>query len=392
VSLQFCASQAENTVPYAFKTTGVRVYSFEEVMYHVYHHWRESADEFLSEGLIAWVAGLGHSYFASRMKEIRRKENFSEKILDFLRLVSYFDAQDLTQLRETLEKWELRREWEKLKERADFFAEKMECEKAIPLYRRALEFDENVAVLNNLAVQHMQLGAYAEGLSCLTRALALDNKSEPKNFQVLLHYIEAAILAGEFEKAAKAITKAVAIDPSHADLAFLLGLMSYEKKDFSAASAYFEQAHEADKTVVYYLEKAADVHLQMRGFEQALKTLQKITTRDSAYYAKEAEIYAAWGDLPKAIKSMTLALRGEPALYAKLAAYHRQDYDPERADAVIKRAIALSPENNAVRLENARIKKGLGRHREYQSAVNEILASFKEEYRQGFCTISKEHQ
>ncbi|MCL1878708.1 MAG: tetratricopeptide repeat protein, partial [Defluviitaleaceae bacterium] len=324
INIQLCASQNENFTPYAFKTTGIRVYSFEEVLYHVYHHWRESADEFLSEGLVSWVAGLGHSYFASRMKEIRRKENFSERIFDFLRLVDYFDKSELGALRETLEKWELRREWEKLKERADFFAEKMECEKAVPLYKRALEFDENVAVLNNLAVQHMQLGAYAEGLSCMTRALAI----EPKNFQVLLHYIEAAILAGEFDKAAKGIKKAVAVDPAHADLAFLLGLMSYEKKDFSAALAYFEQAHETDKTVVYYLQKAADVHLQMRQFEQALKTLQKITTRDSAYYSKEAEIYAAWGDLPKAIQSMTIAIRGEPMLYAKLAAYHRRDYDP----------------------------------------------------------------
>ncbi|MCL2357282.1 MAG: tetratricopeptide repeat protein [Defluviitaleaceae bacterium] len=377
MKIQLCASQSENLAPYAFKTTGIRVYSFEEVLYHVRHRWRESVDEFLSENMISWVTGLGHSYFASRMKEIRGREKLSDRIFDFLRLVDYFDASELDELRETLEKWELRREWEKLKERADFFAEKMECEQAIPLYRRALEFDENVAVLNNLAVQHMQLGAYDEGLACLARALAV----EPKNFRVLLHYVEAAILAGEFEKAAKGIREAVAIDPNHADLAFLLGLMSHEKKDFSAALAYFEKAHAADKTVPFYLQKAADVHLQMRQYEKALKTLQKITVRNSAYYAKEAEIYAAWGDLSRAIKSMTLALRGEPTLYAKLAAYHRLDYDPERADVVIKRAIALSPENNAVRLENARIKKGLGKHREYQAALNEILEGFKADYR-----------
>jgi len=380
--LQFCVSQQPNATPYTFKTTGIRVYSFEEVMYHVFHHWRESVDEFLSEKMISWVAELGHSYLASRMKELRRKEQLSVKILDFLRLVDYFNEEELTILRTALEKWELRREWEKLKERGDYFARKKEPSKAIPLYKRALQYDENATLLNNLAIQYMQISATQEGLSCLTRALSL----EPENFSILLHYIEAAILNGDFEKAAKAIQKAYLINPNHSDIAFLLGLMSYAQKDYPTALTYFEKAGEMDKAIPYYSYKAIDIHLQMRQYEKALAVLQKISLRDTAYYAKEAEIYAAWGDIPRAIKSMNQAptLGNDATQYAKLASYHRLDYDTASAETTIQKALSISPENNIVRLENARIKKGLGRTREYQAALNEILKSFKESYRNDY--------
>ncbi|MCL2456199.1 MAG: hypothetical protein FWD19_01465, partial [Defluviitaleaceae bacterium] len=59
----------------------------------------------------------------------------------------------------------------------------------------------------------------------------------------------------------------------------------------------------------------------------------------------------------------------------------RQDYSPALAEIAIQKALEISPENNSVRLENARIKKALGRTREYQAALNEILKSFKDEYR-----------
>jgi tetratricopeptide (TPR) repeat protein len=179
--------------------------------------------------------------------------------------------------------------------------------------------------------------------------------------------------------------KAYKKDPNHADIAYLMGLTAYQQKDYPSALSYFEKAMEADKTVPFYAYKCADIHLQMRRYEKALEVLQKITARDKTYFAKEAEIYAAWGDIPRAIKAMNLALAssGEPdaALYAKLAAYHRLDYDTTRAEFSIKKALGLSPENNIVRLENARTKKGLGRTREYQATLNEILKSFKDNYR-----------
>jgi tetratricopeptide (TPR) repeat protein len=379
MTLQLCVSQQKNKKPYAFKTTGIRVYTFEEVLYHVYHHWRESVDEFLSEEMIVWVAELGHSYLSAKMRELTKKEPFTAKILDFLGLIDYFAEKEIKALQTTLQKWEQRRDWEQLKERADHFANRKEPAKAIPLYKRALQFDENAQILNNLGIQYMQIASTSEALSCITRALSL----EPANFDILLHYIEAAILNGSYEKAAKAIKKAYDQDPNCPDIAFMLGLMSYQQKDYPTALTYFEKAMETDKTVAHYAHKAVDLHLQMRQYEQALTTLERLTHHDAAFHAKKAEIYAAWGDNSRAIKSMTTAAAIEPEAinYAKLAAYHRQDYEPRHAETAITKALAIAPENNIARMEDARIKKSLGRTREYQATLTEVLKSFKDNYR-----------
>jgi tetratricopeptide (TPR) repeat protein len=377
--LQLCVSQKPNTNPYLFKTTGIRVYTFEEVLYHVFHHWRESLDEFLSDEIISWVTELGHSYLGTKMKDLAGRESFAAKILGFLGLADYFDKADLVSLKETLEKWEQQRDWEQLKERADYFANKKEPYKAIPLYRRALAFDENAAILNNLAVQYMQVSATAEALSCVTRALSI----EPDNFAIMLSYIEAAILNESYEKAVKAIKKAFSINPRCADIAFLLGLMAYQQKDYTVALTYYEKAMDADDSVAHYVHKAVDIHLQKRQYEQALLTLDKIKIHDAAYHAKKAEIYAAWNDIPRAIKAMSAAVEAEPEAtsYARLAAYHRTDYEPRHAETAINKALKMSPENNIVRLEDARIKKSLGRTREYQATLTELLRSLKKNYR-----------
>ncbi|MCL2387330.1 MAG: tetratricopeptide repeat protein [Defluviitaleaceae bacterium] len=379
VHLQFCVSQQVNVVPYAFKTTGIRVYSFEEVIYHVYHHWRESVDEFLSDKMIQWVAELGHSYLATKMKELKRRDSFAAKILDFLRLVDYFAEDELGTLKTALEKWELRREWEQLKERGDYFANRKEPAKAIPLYKRALQYDENAPILNNLGIQYLQTSAFEEGFACLSRAMLV----APNNFSILLHYIEAAILSGHYGDAAKALKKAYEKDPNCADIAFLLGLMSYEQKDYPKALTYFEKAIAMDMTVPHYVHKAAEVHLQMRQYEKALNTLETATRHDATFHAKKAEIYAAWNDIPRAVKAMTVAVIIEPEAtnYAKLAAYHRQDYEPRKAEVAIEKALALDPENNMVKLENARIKKGLGHTREHQAILTEVLKEFRDNYR-----------
>ena len=379
--LLFCVNQQINEQPYTFKTTGIRVYTFEETLYHVFHFWRESVDDFLSEGMISWVGELGHSYLAARMKDLAVKEPFTKRVLDFLKLVDYFSQDDLSRLKEQLEAWETRREWEKLKERADYFVTRGEPSKAIPLYKQALVSEENVSLLNNIAVAYMQVGSHMDALRALTRALTI----APANHDLLFHYIEAAILSGEYPNARKALEIAKSKVPDSADIPFLTGLMAWGQKDYTGALQYFDKALEIDDTVPHYIYMAADVHLAMRRYDKALAILARLGARDSAYFTKEAEIYAASGDIPGAIKAMENAVNvsasPDAALYAKLAGYYRRDYEPRRAEEAIQKALLIDPEHDMVRLENARIKKGLGRTREYQAALNDVLGSFKDRYR-----------
>ena len=385
--LQLCVSQQINKNPFSFKATGIRVYSFEEAIYHVYHYWRESVDDLLSDGMIAWVGEIGHSYLASRMKEMAKEEQFTKRILDFLGLTPYFSKVELDTLKSTLKAWESRREWEKLKERADYLASRGEPGKALALYKRALQFNENAQILNNMGVVYMQLSQPKDALRQLTRALTL----EPKNMDILLHYIEAAILSGNFDNAAGALVKAEARDPNCADIPFLRGLMSCARKNFQEALEYFGKAIAQDPTVPYYVYKMADVHMEMRQFDKALECLKafQASEKDATYYAKEAELYASAGDIPAAIKSMEQAADlsdadsiSSASIWAGLGGYHRQNYEPKKGEDAIKKALAIAPDNNLVQLENARIKKGLGRSKEYQAALSDIINRFKEKYRE----------
>ena len=380
--LQLCVSQQINEIPFAFKSTGIRVYSFEEAVYHVFHYWRESVDDFLSEGMITWVSELGLSYIASKMKDLARAGDFTARLLGFLQLIEYISAEEISGLKSTLVAWELRREWEKLKERADNLIQRGEPARALPLYKRALGYEENAALLNNTAVVCMQLSAPKEAANYLTRAREL----EPQNLNILLHYIEAAILSRQYDAAEAALAKAQADAPNHADIPFLHGLLAYEQKNYVKALAYYENAVQLNPDVPYYVYKMADVHMAMRQFSKALEVLQTIQNKDAAYYVKEAEIHAAAGDVPASLKCMrraTVAPDGaaNANLWGKLAEYYRRDYDWRRAEKAISHALNLAPDNDMVRLESARIKKGLGRTRDYQAELADILKSFKTRYR-----------
>ena len=206
--LQFCVSQQTNDIPFTFRATGIRVFSFEEAMYHIYHYWRESVDDFLSSEMITWVSGLGLSFIAAGMKEIAKGGGqFAAQVFQFFRLSEYFNETELDNLAAALKAWEARMEWEKLKERADYLVERGEPARAIPLYKRALKQEENCLLQNNIGIAHMRLQSYNDAIRHLARAFQLS----PNSVAIALHYIEAAILAQEYELAHELLEKAIEI-------------------------------------------------------------------------------------------------------------------------------------------------------------------------------------
>jgi tetratricopeptide (TPR) repeat protein len=330
--------------------------------------------------MLTWVTDLGLTYLAARMKDLIKVESFADRMVGFLRLADYFNADEINQLTQEFTRWETRREWEQLKERGDYFLNRNEPSKALPLYRRALQFDENVPLLNNLAIAHMRITSYGEAVRYLARARTL----EPENNALVLHYAEAAILDGQYDKAEAAIAKGEENQPNTADIPYLHGLIAYEQQNYANALAYFEEAAAIDGSVPTYTFKIADTYLRMRQYENALEVLQGIKSPNEEYFTKQAEIYAAYGNVPAAVRAIKQAIGVSESvnLWVRLAAYYRQDYDLDRANDAITRALALDAENDTARLENARIKKGLGRTREYQAELNDVLRGFKQRYRE----------
>ena len=361
---KFALSQESNSIPYSFKSTGINIYSFEELLYHVYHYWRESIDEFLSNDTIKWVAEIGHSTFSADMKELRG--DLAEKLLGFLALGNYFDESDILALKPQLQKWQERREWERLKERADYFVKKGEPEKSFSLYRQALAYDENPQVLNNLGVALMQSNRPDEAAMHLKKAADIDSA-------FMENYIEAVILSGDYSTA-EALLQGT-------DFEFLRGLLAHEKKEYQQALHHYQLA--SNSICIY---KIADVYIALRNYSKALDVLSKISVRKAEYYVKEADVYAAWNDPKKAAASIKRAIdiSPSPGLYARLAKYLRLDYDLKAAEDVL--ASVSESNDDMVKLEYARLRKAQGKLPEYQAALDELLLALKKRYRENGIT------
>ena len=376
--LKLCVAQQLNELPYTFRTTGTRVYTIEEALYHVYHFWRESIDDFVSEPMVTWVAALGHSYIASRMKDIARGTQFKKCIIDFLQVVDYFTAAEIASISQELDEWEMRREWEKLKERADYLVGRGEPLQAIPIYKRALQFEPNIGLLNNISVAHMQLGLYTQAMQYLAQARNVN----PGSLELLYHYAEAAMLSGNLESAQAALEEIARVAPNSAELLFMCGLYSMQQRDFAQAINYLAQAIEAAPKEAYYAYTLADVYTKTRQYQNAIAAIAT-TPKDAKYFEKESDIYFAAGDTTAAIASLLKAMHPgrDATMWAKLAKLYRSNYDWQNAEESIAHALAIAPDNDKVRLENARIKKGLGRMRDFQAELTAVLKNFKDRYR-----------
>jgi len=388
MKLHLCVSQQTNEVhPYRFSATGIQVYSFEEVMYHVYHHWKQSVDDFVSPGLAAWVHdSLGLSLIAAKMKEIARIESFSEQMLSFLEIIEYFDESDLTAILPHLQHWEKRLEWETYKERADDLMRRGEPGKAIALYRRALQFDENVPILNNLGVACMQTEAYGEACRYLQSALKIDGKC----IDLMKHYTEALIAARRFDDSLQTLERvARLVGPSDADILYLRGELALGMGDSNKAISYFEQAI-AISPQEHYMFRLSDVYASRRQFEKALEAVGRksiSTGQHSAVTAlmKEADLHQLAGDMPSAVSAICKAAEIKPShteLWVRLARYHRLNYDLSKAAEAIEKALSLDSSNERAILESARIQKNMGHTKVYQQQLKGVLAGFKSRYRE----------
>jgi len=384
MELLLCVSQQTDTPsPYRFSGTGIQVYSFEEAVYHVYHYWKQSVDDITSPGLANWVHDtLGMSYLSARIKEAAKIEGFSQRMLAFLRIIEYISEDELLTLKPELERWETRLEWETYKERADDLVARGDPDKAVALYRRALQYDENPALLNNMGVAYMQIEAYREACRYLSQALKWDDK----NPSIWLHYIEALILAQRFEEAENTLTKVISTLPvkeSDSDILYLRGELAFGRGKYQDSLVFFDWAI-TKSPHSQYVFRQADVYAKMRQFDRALHAMARITKRDIPYFMKEAELHASADNMPAAIKSIERALalqNNHTELWVRLARYHRLDYNLPKANTAISKALSLDANNERARLESARIKKGMGNTKEYQSTLNKILTGFKGWYR-----------
>jgi tetratricopeptide (TPR) repeat protein len=379
--LLLCVSQAEAGPGFRFKMTGLSVYSFEEALYHCYHYWQQSIDEIASEEFSAWVGeGLGLTYLAAKIKRLAKADGLTERVTSFLTLTDYFSGPDISALRAEIEAWESRLEWERLKDRGDYLMGQDDPGWAALYYKKALAFSENAPLLNNLAVASLRMSRYADAQAYLEQAVAL----APENLRLYLNLAEAAIFARDFDKALWALGRVEEADPGNPDIQYLYGELNFATGNTRYSIEYFERAirHTPDP---HYIYRLTDVYVKLRQYSRALETLDRAAQKGRDWQLKQAEVHVMSNHVPAAIRCVERALvnhHEDLTLWVRLAAYHRLDYDLDRAHSAIVKALSLGPENDAARLESARIKKAMGRTKEYRQVLRQILTGMKKKYRE----------
>ncbi|MDR1532574.1 MAG: tetratricopeptide repeat protein [Clostridiales bacterium] len=384
--LLLCVSQEERRVPFKFKMTGINVYTFEEALYHFYQYWKQSIDEIVSDEFITWVNdALGLTYLAAKIKRLVNVSALTERVTSFLMLTDYFDGQSMSALREQVENWETRLEWERLKDKGDYLMKQGDPGWASLYYKKALAFSKNSGgagssrILNNLGIAMMQMSLFDDATEYLEQAAALD----PSSIQLALNLAEAAVFARDFDKAARVLKRVESVESGSPDIPYLRGELNLAAGDIRSSIEYFERALKINPDP-HYIYRLADVYVKLRQYERALETLKRVTENDKVLL-KQAEVYVMSNNVPAAIRCIERALisrGGSVELWVRLAMYHRLDYDIERANSAIVKALSLDPENDMARLENARIKKAMGRTKEYQSTLHQVLLGMKKKYRE----------
>jgi len=80
------------TTPFLFEGTGIRIYSFEEALYHCYYYWKQSLEDCVSDSLVKWTRNtLGLSCIADELEKIALLKNTAERFYALLTVTPYFD-------------------------------------------------------------------------------------------------------------------------------------------------------------------------------------------------------------------------------------------------------------------------------------------------------------
>jgi len=330
---------------------------------------------------------------ASELRKIDASAPLFARLSEFLTLGGYVCAEDLVQLEQEVSLWESRTLWEKYKERGDFWAAEGDYERAIVLYDRGLECDENVQLFNNAGVASLHLRRYENAANYFRKALALSEYENDTQEQIRINLIEALVIGGDHQAAITEIAQAMKIAPEDPKLLYFMAEIDFQSKNYSMAISTLDRACEKnyDPRFIYRL---TDCYVKIRQYDKALEVLDRIKIKDTVFLRHQAAVLAASNNLPQAIKSIEKALvsnSGSTMLWAQLAQYHRQDYDLTRADSAITKAVSLAPNNPHALLEQARIRKALGHTKDYQTILTRVLGSFKSGYREIAEMIASSH-
>jgi tetratricopeptide (TPR) repeat protein len=350
------------------------VFSIEEASFHVWQNWRETFEDIKGKAFAEWAAEtLKMPDLAKRLRE-RASAGVSEAVTSFLRDAGILTSQETDLVMSDITAWEKRENWERLKERGDYFMIKKSPARALGFYRQALNEERSVVLLNNTAVALMNLGDFSHARDLLAEA----RESDKLNEDIALHYAEACVYCGDFDT----------VDD-------LLSGVPSTAKSLLVRAALFESQGRNDRAEKYYKEaakdgteatslKLADFYIRHVMYDQAENALEHVNSFAAAD-ERRADILRAQGKPREAAQLIELALRnnsGNTSLWQKLAEVNLEANAHSRAFESASRALSIEPANLPARLLLIKARRAMSRSRDYLDELQALIATLKNDYRE----------
>lgn len=367
--------------PFLFVETGINVYSFEELLFHCYHYWRESLNDVTGGGVAKWVQEkLELGFVAGKIDKIMRAQTpISEKYMQFLALEGYLDEDDLYMLEFKIMAWENKSELEKVKQQGDERLHAEDYEKALFYYEKLLEFGEDASVYNNIGCCCMKMGRLSQAEEYFQKAGAL----EPRNSRIKLNLSMLYSLQNRSSEAEEMLVELEKTDNDR-NVQYYLGVLELRRNNMDKAEAYFNRAVDMGNTMDANAA-LSKIAMRKKDYVSAKRYIERITDKSSKQYLEHmAQINYALGDKAAALKNTEqLLIRSfdKASHWTMAAKLYRETGNLQKAANAVAKALELDAANEEAVFEDARLKKELGKHKDYQQQLGKIIDQWKAKYR-----------
>jgi tetratricopeptide (TPR) repeat protein len=369
--------------PYYFYMTKIKVYSLEELYYHCYHYWKQSIDDFLMGKLEDWIKlELGLNSISSQIAKIKDEfPSITDQYVRFLDIIDYFYESELDTLRKEIFKWENKAEWEKCKEKADYFMAQNKPEEALKWYKKAIVYDENAKLYNNMGVACIHMGWYEDASYFLNKAYEKDSNS----VSILLNLTEVYLLKGNYDQGAKYLKQAAKLEDSKT-ICFYFGELYRQQGSETEAIEFYKRAIQKGDKFDSYI-RLSRLYLRRREYETAEDYLEQIPNsfRNEVYWMEYANLYESWNKEDLALDCIQKSIEKNKKYilaWVSLARLYRKKRKLDEAAKAIDEALKVNEEDEGAKLEKARIQKEEGKQEEYQFSIREIIKKWIHRFRQ----------
>ncbi|NLP45736.1 MAG: tetratricopeptide repeat protein [Epulopiscium sp.] len=368
--------------PYHFEITQKNIYSLEELYYHCYYYWKESIDDFIMGKLEDWIREeLDLPSIANQIASTKEKNSkcITKQYIDFLGIIDYFSDKELYLLGKEIFRWEHKHEWEKAKDKGDLYIRRGEYEKAIEYYEKALQYTEDSRVLNNIGIAYMERKQYEKAYQYLFAAYT----KTPQNIKILFNLSFVAQQQKEYKKAEEFLKEALSIKECGEGWYYYGQLQEKLENEEEAYLAYQRSITFSDSIEGFLA--LARWYRQRNQVDQALQVIEQLPSKHNwGYYIEKAKILEQQKKSEDGIQLLQEAFHTftpHPQGFIMLSKLYRTTNQKDQASKIIQQALQLYPNNDAVKLEWARVQKKEGKIKNYQEILKDILFGWIQKYR-----------